>query len=894
MSAGPGNGPDEPEDAIRQEQPPAQDLPSRPDAAEDALRERGRGRDMSGNAPLTVFAKGLADLRTGAGKSLAEVAKAAGYTESTMSKVTSTTVLCSEAALLAYVTALGADPGPWHAEWERLRGMTAAERIAVPGLPPDDEGAPAAGPGRSAEPPVPPVPPVPLPTSTPPTPGEPGEPGQAVTGTNTPPPPGPVEQEAEPAASGEPAQAAGSPAPPMPAEPAPQEEPTPPATPARHPRSWLRPVPAWPRRHPVPTALAAVTAAAVIAAVLWPVHDGSTGRSTAPPSTSPARSSPAAAPQPSTTPGQPGVASALPACSNPGTELILTASADASTVLGDLAGSYGSRQVGDQCLRVKVMTMNSGLAMQALRKGWPETGAPRPDVWSPASAVWLPLARQNAAPGTAAAALPAQDPPLIATTPLVVAMPEPMARALGWPDKRITWNDFADWARNPQNFWTQHQNPGWGDFLLGKTDPRYSTSGLNATIAAFASAGPLTPDGIATEAARTTVSRIEQSVVHYGDTSLTFLANLRRADDAGPAGSRPGYSYISAVTVEESAVVAYNRGLPCGTRSDDDGCQQKTPPKTKLVAFYPTDKTLSSDHPYITLTDIGAPKKTLADDFLTYLHSAPAQALFGDIGLRTHDAKPTTYINQDNGALPDAPLTPFPLPAPEVLDKILSAWPDLRKRANVLLVIDTSASMDQGKIDGIGLSKLELLKQVADKLVQGFADQDRVGLWTFSSADVLNGTSNHRALVDIGPVKDPYSGRTRRTALTDNIRAVRAGGGTALYETTAAAVKELRDHYDPNAINAVLVLTDGKNDNDGTAGPQVSIDQLTQQLTDPAQKTIRVFTIGYGIDPNKKDKDTTDAWTDLQTIARESKARAYHAEDPKTILDTLTNVISNF
>ncbi|MFB6888726.1 substrate-binding domain-containing protein [Kitasatospora sp. NPDC056327] len=838
---------------------------------------------MSGNAPLTVFAKGLADLRAEAGKSLTEVAKAAGYRESAMSRVTSTTVLCSEQAMLRYLRVLGADPKPWRAEWARLRRMTPEQRTAEPNLPPDDEGAPAADPGRSAEPPAAPVL---LPTAPP----QPGEPGEVVTGTNAPPPPGPVAQELERAASGEPAQAAGSPASPMPAGPVPREEPVPPATPARHPWSWLRPVPAWPRRHPVPAAL---VAAAVIAAVLWPVHDGSTGQSTAPPSTSPARSAPASAAQPSTAPGQPVAASALPACSNPGTELILTASADASAVLGGLADSYGSRQVGDQCLRVKVMAMNSGLAMEALRKGWPENRGPRPDVWSPASAVWLPLARQNAAPATAAA-LPAQDPPLIATTPLVVAMPEPMARALGWPDKRITWNDFAAWAQNPQNFWAQHQHPEWGDFLLGKTDPRYSTSGLNATITAFASAGPLTPGGIATDTARTAVSRIEQSVVHYGDTSLTFLANQRRADDTAPAGSQPGYSYISAVTVEESAVVAYNRGLPCGTRSDDDGCQQKTPPKTKLAAFYPTDKTLYSDHPYIALTDIGAPKKTLADDFLTYLHSAPAQDRFGDIGLRTHDAKPTAYINQDNGALPDAPLTPFPLPAPEVLDKILSAWPDLRKRANVLLVIDTSASMDQGKIDGIGLSKLELLKQVADKLVQGFADQDRVGLWTFSSADVLNGTSNHRALVDIGPVKDPYSGRTRRTALTDNIRAVRAGGGTALYETTAAAVKELRDHYDPNAINAVLVLTDGKNDNDGTAGPQVSIDQLTQQLTDPAQKTIRVFTIGYGIDPNKKDKDTTDAWTDLQTIARESKARAYHAEDPKTILDTLTNVISNF
>ncbi|GAA1403601.1 hypothetical protein GCM10009639_48650 [Kitasatospora putterlickiae] len=80
--------------------------------------------------------------------------------------------------------------------------------------------------------------------------------------------------------------------------------------------------------------------------------------------------------------------------------------------------------------------------------------------------------------------------------------------------------------------------------------------------------------------------------------------------------------------------------------------------------------------------------------------------------------------------------------------------PDLRKRANVLLVIDTSPSMD-AEVDGTGRSKLQFLKDAAPELIEGFADEDRTGLWMFSFTGALDGRSNHRALVDLGPVRTP-------------------------------------------------------------------------------------------------------------------------------------------
>ena len=48
-------------------------------------------------------------------------------------------------------------------------------------------------------------------------------------------------------------------------------------------------------------------------------------------------------------------------------------------------------------------------------------------------------------------------------------------------------------------------------------------------------------------------------MVHYGDTTLTFLANMAKADAAGK-----GLTYVSAVTVEEKSVLDYNQGNPTG------------------------------------------------------------------------------------------------------------------------------------------------------------------------------------------------------------------------------------------------------------------------------------------------------------------------------------------
>ena len=63
-------------------------------------------------------------------------------------------------------------------------------------------------------------------------------------------------------------------------------------------------------------------------------------------------------------------------------------------------------------------------------------GTLKPVVWSPASSLWGRLLNFEAD-----APLTADANPSIVRTPLVIAMWEPMARALGWPKKKL---GFAD------------------------------------------------------------------------------------------------------------------------------------------------------------------------------------------------------------------------------------------------------------------------------------------------------------------------------------------------------------------------------------------------------------------------------------------------------------------
>jgi Ca-activated chloride channel family protein len=390
---------------------------------------------------------------------------------------------------------------------------------------------------------------------------------------------------------------------------------------------------------------------------------------------------------------------------------------------------------------------------------------------------------------------------------------------------------------------------------------------VGTLVAATGTSSDLTVSALQRPDVQQYLKDVETSVIHYGDTTLTYLTNLQRADDAGAA-----LGYLSAVAVEEKSVLDYNAGNPSG---DPATVGHHPPPKVPLVAVYPKEGTLYSDSPYVILdaTWSTAEKRAGAADFLTYLRLPEQQKVFTDNFFRTADGTPGEPIStsgyvSDSGA--QIVLNP---PGPDVLLDVRELWATVRKSARVLLVMDVSGSMSADSGSG-GKSKLELAKSAAASALDQLVDTDRVGFWTFTT-DLPTPTTITREWVDVEPL-----GQTRQ-AITAAIAGLTPLGGTPLYAATRLAADAMNATKDPAAINAVVVLTDGRNeftDND--------LNGLVDHLASGAQENgVRIFTIGYGADADQQA---------LQQISEASRAAFYDASDPATIDKILPNVLSNF
>ncbi len=555
-------------------------------------------------------------------------------------------------------------------------------------------------------------------------------------------------------------------------------------------------------------------------------------------------------------------------------EIVVAASSEKAALLDELAAEWNRTgpSVGGTCVGATVASKSSGAAAQALSEPSWDVAAegPRPDVWSPASSSWSGLTRQWRTEADLPDIIPAEA-ESIATTPLVIAMPRPMAEALGWPDQQIGWSDLSDLAKAAPG-WGAVDHPEWGPFKLGKTNPHFSTSGLNATIGAyFAATGlasDLTVDKVNAPATREFVQSLENSVVHYGDTTLTFLENM-----AAAAGQGRGLTYVSAVTVEEKSVLDYNLGNPTG---DPATLGAGAEPAIPLVAVYPKEGTLQSDNPwYILSADwVDATKRQAAEQFAAYIQSDEAQQRFQDAGFRSYTGEPGSVLTTDNGFLPAGAATTLAPPDPSVLKVIQESWDELRKRARVLLVLDVSGSMG-ATVPGAGETRLALAAEATAASVAGFADTDDIGLWAFST--------------NRGPGGEPWAPLVEIAAAAQTgpqIQQVVSGlvpdGGTALYATTRAAQASMLAALDTSRINAIVLLSDGRNE----YPPDTDLTSLLDQLQAESQDTsVRVFTIGYGSEAD------TEA---LEAIAAASAAEYYDASDPKSIDNVLTSVLSNF
>jgi Ca-activated chloride channel family protein len=539
-------------------------------------------------------------------------------------------------------------------------------------------------------------------------------------------------------------------------------------------------------------------------------------------------------------------------------------------------------RVGDECVFARVQSKSSGGAAQLLASEWDEeTEGPRPVIWSPAASTWGAVLDQRL--GARGDAPMTGDFVSFQLTPLVIAMPRPMAEALGWPEEPLGYADILALSQDPSG-WAAHGHPEWGDFRLGKTNPNFSTSGLSALIAqAYAANGKtagLSVEDLAKVTTDDFARQIESAVVHYGDTTLTFLNNWYRADQRGNP-----FGYVSAVAVEEKSVIDYNTGNPDGVLQEGE---EPRAPRVPLVAIYPEEGTLYSDNPLFVLDAewVDDDEAEGAQKFIDFVGTPENQEKILRYGFRpgNPDVAIGDPISTRNGVDPDQPQTLLEVPEPDVLTQLLDDWQDQRKPARVLLLMDVSGSMGDEGDPNTGATKLDLAKQATITALDEFNDDDEVGLWVFTTD--LGGEGDPQEYLELIP-----TGRIGdvREQLKSRIQDLAPLNGTPLYSATETAYEHQLDEFDPTRINAVVLLSDGVNDDGDDDDDREQLDSLLEALSADSEgsqgQAVRVFPISYGED--------ADLAT-LRRIAEASQAAVYDSSDPRSINKVLIAVISNF
>ncbi|HEU5107523.1 MAG TPA: VWA domain-containing protein, partial [Micromonosporaceae bacterium] len=249
----------------------------------------------------------------------------------------------------------------------------------------------------------------------------------------------------------------------------------------------------------------------------------------------------------------------------------------------------------------------------------------------------------------------------------------------------------------------------------------------------------------------------------------------------------------------------------------------------------------------------------------TQLINQESSELLADAGFRTPDGK-TLRDRSQNKRTTAAPLTPLPAPEAGQVAQALNSWASVNLSGRLQVLLDVSGSMNE-EVPGTGATRMRFTTEAAAEGLKLLKSTTKLGMWLFSTK--LDGDKDYTVLLPVRPVSEQLSG-----GAVDRLRGVKAvpNGSTALYDTILAAYQDGRKSWEPGRINAVVVLTDGKDDN----ASDITRDQLLAELAklqDP-QRPLPLIGIGIGPDVDQGE---------LKTIAEATAGQAFLAADPSQI-----------
>ncbi|MES5823977.1 substrate-binding and VWA domain-containing protein [Streptomyces sp. RG80] len=535
---------------------------------------------------------------------------------------------------------------------------------------------------------------------------------------------------------------------------------------------------------------------------------------------------------------QSGLLSFGSSCQDDAVDLKLAASPDMAPALRAAAkrARDNSLTSDGRCVDVEVTARDSYKLTDTLLAGR------RTDiqVWVPDSDLWV---KRIAANTKATEVTPAGS---LASSPVGVAMVPEAAKLLGWPKKSYDWIELVGATMRDDSL------------KLGAADPSRSATGLLALTQL--STGAAKVKGGDTQAAAMMKALSQRT----SDSDTQVLDTLPR-DASGTESGNPKRN--QALILSEQAAFAYN------SAADGDG----------LDLFYPKDGSPRLDYPYLLVdqTELSTDESRAALRFMNYLHKPEQRRLMEKYGFRTSaDEVPQSLVTRAGGSKPQ-PYARYALkPASEAaLQEALGTWTITVQSARITTVVDASSSMSE-LVPGTGRSRMDVTKASLLQALATFTPEDEIGLWQFSTK--LDGDKDYRVLVPTGRLGDSTDGATQRDRLSAAFSDLTPvpNGATGLYDTTLAAYQQAMSSYAEGKFNALVVLTDGVNQDPGSISRGTLISRL-QQLVDP-DRPVPLIMIAVGPDADREE---------AQQIARATGGTGQEVTDPAQIHEVILEAI---
>jgi len=542
--------------------------------------------------------------------------------------------------------------------------------------------------------------------------------------------------------------------------------------------------------------------------------------------------------------GQAGPAGATPPApwSPDSAALTVAVSPGMAPIFQELAGQFNSQaQRTPDGRGMQVQT----LAVAPEKMVEESLGAPSFQALAPDSSLWLNQLEQRwaALQDTEADQQPlipignrrVSNPVRYATSPIVIAAWESVARELGWPERPVGWREIQRQATENPDFKWNHPSTGHASGLLATLAEFYAGAGLTRGLTPEAATAPQTLEY---------VRAVEATVRFYGEGEEVIVERL----------AAEGRNFLDAFVAQEQVVVAWNQSHK-GER---------------LVAIYPAEGTLWADHPLALLELGGAGETPVTDNqrrtfqaFAQFLASTDVQRQLLAAGYRPADMR----LSLDEAGSPFAdtdavdwrqPQTTLQVPSAAVVEVVQNVWWYTKRPTNVCLVVDTSGSMEGAKLERTQEALWAFLEQIR-------GDRDQVAVVEFGSAI--------KQFEPLRPLDDQ-----RRAELAEQVYGMEADGQTALIDAIWEAYDHLQSVGDIEAINAIVVMTDGQENHSTHAVPEL-LDHLKQEQA----VTVVVFTIAFGSDADEML---------LENVTRAGNGQFRRADE--TNIEELYKIISTY